>query len=184
MRHPLLPLAAALSAAAVLSTVPSTSYPTLGLSPQTATVAASVPRTAPRLAWSPWTSPLPLTVPVAPAVAVVASVSTTYAASAVSPTVPRPRPRYRAAGAAPPRAGSSVSAYEACVLRRESGGNPRAYNPTSGASGAYQFMSTTWRTVTGLPGSAGDYPMAVQRAAFLKLYATAGRSPWASDRCG
>jgi len=38
-------------------------------------------------------------------------------------------------------------------------------------SGAYQFMDSTFETVTGLPGIAADYSPATQDAAALKLYA-------------
>ena len=66
----------------------------------------------------------------------------------------------------------------ACIIRRESGGNPTAVNRSSGASGLYQFMDSTWHSVTGLPGKASQYSPAVQTAAALKLQAEAGWSPW------
>lgn len=68
----------------------------------------------------------------------------------------------------------------------ESGGNYSAQNPTSSASGAYQFLDSTWR---GLPAAQGyaraKYaPPAVQDAAALQLYRRAGSSPWlASKSC-
>jgi hypothetical protein len=74
--------------------------------------------------------------------------------------------------------------FQACVISRESGGNPDAQNPASSASGLYGFLSTTWEDVTGLPGPARDYSEAQQTAAFWKLYAEAGTSPWGpSDGC-
>jgi hypothetical protein len=76
---------------------------------------------------------------------------------------------------------AGMGAFESCVISRESGGNPRAVNPTSGAGGLFQFLPSTW---AGL-GFAGDYPggaqtapVGVQEAAFAKLYAEAGTSPW------
>lgn len=64
----------------------------------------------------------------------------------------------------------------------ESRNNPRAVNRSSGASGKYQFMRSTWHAVTGLPGDAADYPEAVQDHAFDLLYASSGTRPWASSK--
>jgi len=76
------------------------------------------------------------------------------------------------------------SSFQACVIRAESGGNPNAQNPISTASGLYGFLNTTWTAITGLPGPARDYSVAEQNAAFWKLYAEAGTSPWAPyDGC-
>lgn len=110
--------------------------------------------------------------------------------------VPRPRPARlvsrsthpSSAGVADPAPATSAgnisaSGYQACVIRAESGGNPDAINPSSGASGLYGFLDSTWQSVTGLPGAARDYSPATQTAAFLKLYAQAGRSPWITDGC-
>jgi hypothetical protein len=88
---------------------------------------------------------------------------------------------------ATPAASAAVSpagGFEACVIQHESGGNADAQNPTSTASGLYGFLSTTWTAVTGLPGPARDYSPAQQQAAFDKLYAQSGTSPWAAyDGC-
>jgi len=86
------------------------------------------------------------------------------------------------AASASPYSGAPGS-FEACVIARESGGNPRAVNPTSGAGGLYQFLPSTWRALgfSGLPEYAS---VATQRAAFQKLYAEAGTAPWAPyDGC-
>lgn len=57
-------------------------------------------------------------------------------------------------------------------------------NPSSTASGAYQFLDGTWRSTTGLSGRAKNYPPAVQDAAALKLFAAEGTTPWlASKSC-
>jgi hypothetical protein len=109
----------------------------------------------------------------------VESVPKDKAAPAVPPARPRPRSGVSAAGAAP----TSSGGYEACVIRRESGGSATAQNPHSSASGLYGFLGSTWHAVTGLSGEARDYSPAVQRSAFLKLYAEEGSRPWASDRC-
>jgi hypothetical protein len=81
--------------------------------------------------------------------------------------------------------GGSVStpAIAAHIRRCESGGNYRAQNSHSTASGAYQFINDTWRGVTGLPGSAKDYPPAVQDRAFIKLWAGGrGAHNWDASR--
>lgn len=77
---------------------------------------------------------------------------------------------------------SGMSAFEACVINNESGGNPRAVNPTSGAGGLFQFLPSTWASLgySGLPQYA---PVSEQYAAFAKLYAEAGTSPWSGDGC-
>lgn len=88
--------------------------------------------------------------------------------------------------AAPPAATVGYSGgggYQSCVIAHESGGDLTAQNPTSTASGLYGFLDTTWTSVTGLPGAAKDYSAAQQTAAFQKLYAEAGTSPWETDGC-
>jgi resuscitation-promoting factor RpfC len=88
-----------------------------------------------------------------------------------------------AAPAPQPVASYSGSGFEACVIAAESGGNPRAVNPTSGAGGLYQFLPSTWASL-GYSGAPQDAPVSVQRAAFAKLYAEAGTSPWSGyDGC-
>lgn len=79
------------------------------------------------------------------------------------------------------------SGFEACVIARESGGNPTAVNPTSGAGGLFQFLPSTWAALGfagAYPGGAQTAPASVQVQAFWKLYAEAGTSPWAPyDGC-
>lgn len=76
-----------------------------------------------------------------------------------------------------------ASGYEACVIARESGGNPSAVNASSGAGGLYQFLPSTWQSL-GYSGLPQDAPVSVQQQAFQKLYAEAGTSPWSpSDGC-
>lgn len=56
---------------------------------------------------------------------------------------------------------------------------PNAYS----ASGKYQFIDSTWYSVTGLSGHASDYSEATQDAAFIKLWANgAGASHWQPSR--
>lgn len=77
-----------------------------------------------------------------------------------------------------------ISAFEACVINNESGGNPTIVNPSSGAGGLFQFLPSTWASLgMGYPGGAQTAPVSVQYAAFFKLYAEAGTSPWSGDGC-
>jgi resuscitation-promoting factor RpfC len=85
--------------------------------------------------------------------------------------------------AAPATTVAASSGYQACVIARESGGNPQAVNPLSGAGGLFQFLPSTWAGLgySGLPQNA---PVSVQYQAFAKLYAQAGTQPWSpSDGC-
>lgn len=68
----------------------------------------------------------------------------------------------------------------------ESTNNYQAQNPNSTASGAYQFLDTTWRSLNASHGYArAKYaPAAVQDAAAVELYNQMGTSPWlASQPC-
>ena len=68
------------------------------------------------------------------------------------------------------------------MIQRESGGNPYAVNPSSGAGGLFQFMPSTW-TSLGYYGAPQNASVATQYAAFQKLYAEMGTSPWVGDGC-
>jgi hypothetical protein len=80
-----------------------------------------------------------------------------------------------------------MSAFEACVISRESAGNPRAVNAASGAGGLFQFLPSTWAGLGyagAYPGGAQTAPVSVQESAFARLYAESGTSPWAPyDGC-
>ncbi len=67
--------------------------------------------------------------------------------------------------------------FQACVIARESGGNPSAVNPASGAGGLYQFLPSTWAAL-GFSGLPEDASVATQNAAFEKAYAESGTNPW------
>ena len=82
-----------------------------------------------------------------------------------------------------------------CVRHHESdrGAYPHingygAHNPSSSASGAYQFLDSTWRNVSGRAGHSGyarasHAPWYVQDAVALWLYNNGGRSAWAGSGC-
>lgn len=73
---------------------------------------------------------------------------------------------------------SGMSAFEQCVAWRESGDNP-----TASSAGLFGILPSTWASL-GYPGTAGEASVAMQKAAFDRLYARYGTSPWAPyDGC-
>ena len=82
------------------------------------------------------------------------------------------------------RASRSHRPFPAVLLRIrecESGGDYRAENPTSSASGAWQITRGTWNHHRGYP-TAGSAPRWVQDEKALLLYADRGTQPWVSSR--
>jgi hypothetical protein len=79
-----------------------------------------------------------------------------------------------------------LSGIAACIAKYESGGNPRAENPHSSASGLFQFIDGTWRAVTGRSDRAKDAPVSVQIAAFYELWdGGRGAHHWVvAPKCG
>ncbi len=90
-------------------------------------------------------------------------------------------------GTSPSGGSGNVSSGEmavlTCIMQKESGGDPSAVNPTSGAGGLFGFLPSTWASLgyTGLPENA---PASEQWAAAEQLYAEDGTAPWAGDDCG
>ena len=83
---------------------------------------------------------------------------------------------------------AGVGRFLECVKHHESRGDYRAQNPHSSASGAYQFIRSTWRNVSrsaGHPGypTAASAPAWVQDAVAVHTLRTVGRSPWAGTGC-
>jgi hypothetical protein len=69
------------------------------------------------------------------------------------------------------------SAFEQCVAWRESGDTP------TDPDGLFGILPYIWQSL-GYSGTAGQAPVAVQQAAFSRLYAEYGTQPWApSDGC-
>jgi hypothetical protein len=87
----------------------------------------------------------------------------------------------------PPSSGGSVNGYPCggslppCyVLMRESRGDPLAENPTSSASGLWQFLDSTWAGFGGY-ARASHAPPSVQNAKAAQLWAGgAGCSHWSA----
>lgn len=89
----------------------------------------------------------------------------------------------------------SLHPFLTCVRHHESdrGAYPhangyRAQNPYSSASGAYQFIDSTWRNVSGRAGHGGysralHAPPHVQDAVALWLYSNGGKSAWNGTGC-
>ena len=78
--------------------------------------------------------------------------------------------------------------FLACVRRHESGGSYTAENPTSTASGAYQFLDSSWRTLSAGAGYAGYShaayaPPAVQDAVAIYTVNSGWRSAWNGTGC-
>jgi hypothetical protein len=87
-------------------------------------------------------------------------------------------PAPQAAAASSPSALTGMSAFEQCVAWRESGDNP-----TASSAGMFGILPATWASL-GYAGTAGQAPVALQKAAFDRLYAQYGTQPWAAyDGC-
>ena len=76
---------------------------------------------------------------------------------------------------------SGVNAHLQQIAQRESGGDLKAVNPSSGAAGKYQFLQSTWDSVA--PSqykgvSPAKAPESVQDKAAVKLYNTGGPGHW------
>jgi nucleoid-associated protein YgaU len=67
------------------------------------------------------------------------------------------------------------------IAKCESGGDPRAQNPHSTASGKYQMLDSTWRGLGG-SGRAKDASEGAQDAMAAKLLARSGTAPWNPSR--
>jgi hypothetical protein len=78
---------------------------------------------------------------------------------------------------------SATSSFQACVIARESGGNPQVMN-ASGHYGLYQFSASTWAAYGGNPADFGHASVAEQNQVFNNAIAAGGESNWAPyDGC-
>ena len=87
-----------------------------------------------------------------------------------------------------PPAHTPPGGFLACVRRHESGGNYQAENPVSTASGAYQFLDSTWRTMSARAGHSGwghaaSAPPWVQDAVAIYTVNSGWRSAWHGTGC-
>ncbi|HXF21269.1 MAG TPA: transglycosylase family protein [Streptosporangiaceae bacterium] len=119
--------------------------------------------------------------------AAVAAIPVPAPAPAPAPAAAAPSSSTAAPASAPVQSTSSYSgapgSFQSCVISAESGGNPNAVNPSSGAGGLYQFLPSTWHAL-GYSGSPQDAPVSVQNEAFAKQYAQSGGSAWSAyDGC-
>jgi LysM repeat protein len=77
----------------------------------------------------------------------------------------------------------SAGSFQACVIARESGGNPQVMN-ASGHYGLYQFSASTWAAYGGNPADFGHASVAEQNRVFANAIAAGGQSNWAPyDGC-
>ncbi|TDM02406.1 transglycosylase family protein [Macrococcus carouselicus] len=120
-----------------------------------------------------------------------APVQQTYTAPVQQQTYQAPAKTYQAPAYTAPKAATTQTAssnsgvyvndHLRAIAQRESGGNLRAINPTSGAAGKYQFLQSTWDIVApaGWVGkSPASAPESVQDAAAVKLYNEYGAHHW------
>jgi len=78
---------------------------------------------------------------------------------------------------------SGMSAFQQCVIARESSGQPQVMN-ASGHYGLYQFSLATWQSGGGSAADFGNASVAEQNQVFDNVYAKDGTSPWAPyDGC-
>ncbi len=131
-------------------------------------------------------------------VAAVATVTTTTTSTSTSTTTsttttlpPPPPPTVPPTTAAPapqpvvtaPSGACGGDLPTCCIMMRESHGNPTVVNPSSGASGKWQFMYATWNHYMGYE-TAAQAPEWVQDQKARELWAGgAGASHWAGNGC-
>jgi len=75
----------------------------------------------------------------------------------------------------------NVNSHLQAIAQRESGGDLKAVNPSSGAAGKYQFLQSTWDSVAPAEYqgvSPTEAPESVQDQAAMDLYNTACASQW------
>ncbi|MGI2314929.1 transglycosylase family protein [Staphylococcus cohnii] len=75
----------------------------------------------------------------------------------------------------------NVNSHLQAIAQRESGGDLKAVNPSSGAASKYQFLQSTWDSVAPAEYkgvSPTEAPESVQDAAAVKLYNEVGASQW------
>jgi hypothetical protein len=85
---------------------------------------------------------------------------------------------------------STAVQFLRCVIDHESGGDPKAENPHSSASGLFQFLDSTWRGNARWVDSARGFarashaPARVQWEVALHSVSKGGHSNWVGTGCG
>lgn len=147
----------------------------------TASASAPVIRTSAPPATSLNLAPAAKAAPKAPAAAPkppAPAPAASPAAPSPAPAAPQPAAPAQAPAAAPAPQSAAEAAFATCVAYRESTDNPAA-----SPGGLYGIMPSAWAQL-GYSGTASSAPVAVQTAAFDKLYAEQGTAPWAQyDGC-
>ena len=128
--------------------------------------------------------------PTAPAPAAPAPAATTSSSDGDAAPAQQAAPVQHAA--APVQAAAASASFSgtypggsfgACVVARESGGNPQVMNAT-GHYGLYQFSASTWAAYGGNPADFGHASVAEQNQVFSNALARGGQSNWAPyDGC-
>ena len=84
--------------------------------------------------------------------------------------------------------GSRATEVALCVAERESNFDPLAVNPVTGAAGVFQFLPSTWASLSELAGRGGAsvYDARANVAVAAWTVAQYGWHPWRSeaDDCG
>lgn len=84
--------------------------------------------------------------------------------------------------AAVPAAVSAPTGILDAIAECESRGSYTAQNPSSSASGKYQFLDSTWKAMGGSTARAKDASPAEQDRLAAKLLAQQGTAPWAASQ--
>lgn len=97
---------------------------------------------------------------------------------AVRHAVVRPAAVRRQSLPSAPATNAWIERVRLCIVDRESGGNPRAENASSTASGLYQFLDSSWRGFGGY-AHASSAPSSVQTRKFYLVFdGGRGRGNW------
>ena len=119
----------------------------------------------------------------APAAATSSSDSEAAPAQQAAPVQQAAAPVQAAAASVSSSGAYPGGSFGACVVSRESGGNPQVMNST-GHYGLYQFSASTWAAYGGNPASFGNASVAQQNQVFANAIAQGGQSNWSPyDGC-
>lgn len=152
----------------LLLTLPLASFGDMGPKKTTTPISTSVP--SPSISPKPVSSPTPLvSVKPSPTVKPVIHRASRAKRTTIKRTVKPVRRVLRA-----------VDAFDR-MAKCESGGNPRALNPSGKYRGAFQFDLRTWREA-GMTGDPINHSYATQKRAAKRLFAMAGAGRW--PHCG